>query len=413
MCTDNFMRRTLFLALSLAGPATLTAQQLLPVPPGTPSVPFVATSTPAANDEGITAPIALGFSWVAPGGAATTSVQATSNGRLTPAGTLTTTDPSPQPQDLSVGPQLCPLWSDLESANLFVDTSSPGVAVITWQDALYGPNPTTAFTFQVQLFADGSFVFAYDDRVAAAAPFALTGVASGVFPLVAETDFSDVVTGPIAVGALGSGAADFFCNRTCFQLPPVPLPPMFSPRQPFDLVPVPGATDAALLFFPVAGGYLVTGTVGTRTVADALEGREACPFPAATFDPPIDLFAATPPIIGTDFVVFSHPAHPEVSLLTYLYGFPGGLLTPPLDLGVFFPELVGCRVLTDIITPGALLGTVTAAPGQTVTIRQIPNLPALVGLSGLVVSALALRAPGSNLPVLFPTDELVITFGDL
>lgn len=69
--------------------------------------------------------------------------------------------------DASVGglltglPRISPAWMDFVSSGVYLNTSVPGRAVITWDGAEF--SNTTQSTFQAHLFQNGDIVFAYDN----------------------------------------------------------------------------------------------------------------------------------------------------------------------------------------------------------------------------------------------------------
>jgi hypothetical protein len=143
---------------------------------GTP-VTLTAVSPPlAAGDEGLSAPLPLGFSFPLPGAAAVTHAVVEANGAIY----LTTGGPAvgtvlfgPQNglDDLRGGPAGSPriavLWSDLEGiAASFVvrtDASVPGRFTVRWIDVENAGSSGPQFSFGATLFASGAIELAYGD----------------------------------------------------------------------------------------------------------------------------------------------------------------------------------------------------------------------------------------------------------
>lgn len=112
------------------------------------------------------------------------------------------------------------------------------------------------------------------------------------------------------------------------------------------------------------------------------------------------------PSIGAVFEPRADSASGTATAATFLLGIPTDLLTPSLDLGSVFPALTGCRSLTDLFNAPVVTN---AVPGANTTAFAVPNVPALIGFSGLSLSALVLD-PGTE-PLVQPSDEIVLTLG--
>jgi hypothetical protein len=256
--------RALAASAILATPS-LVAQAFVPVPTGATPVPLTPTMTFPADDEGITAALPLGFSFPMPDGTTTTSIVATSNGRI--GASLATSDFSPTVADFLGGvTAICPFWYDLTNATVFFDTTSvPGTAVVTWRD-VFVFSGAVPFSFQAQLASTGAVTFVYDDRIEGAGPvFGIVGLTPGggaVDP--GESDYTRVgISGPFLAG---STVYEQFLS---------------APIDGFDLVPPSGAPAAGITFTPAGpGSYVVDGNIDVRVPATTEPGRAACtPFP--------------------------------------------------------------------------------------------------------------------------------------
>lgn len=151
-------------------PLTLTAAALVSAAMLAAQGPFEPNIGTAlgAGDDTLSGPLALGFSFPAPGGVAVTDVEADSNGRVVQTGT-DASDFSESVGELLGNPgfSICPYWDDLSFTTAASDdlyfNALPGKAVITWNDVTQfsGADP---FTMQVQLFPDGRIIIFYDGR---------------------------------------------------------------------------------------------------------------------------------------------------------------------------------------------------------------------------------------------------------
>lgn len=592
--------------LVAAASAPLTAQALLPVPPGLMPQTWIATAMFPPHDEGVSNPLPLGFDFTMPDGVVVNAIRATTNGRISAAvgGLLASNFTETIGTLLSDPSTLAPFWDDLENSSLFFDTQSvPGAAILTWQDATEF-NDTQQFTLQLQVYADDSFVFVWDNRARLLDGDALIGFSSGNgAPTPGELDYTDL----FLAGSLPCGMTAFEhfvpLNSDFYDLSEAPLPTtglVFTPATNgyviTGMVPPPDGTvtlgrqgctanllPRALTFTPTMPGYVVTeggsfddqfaGGVSLPLIDDSLSmpvpisfgfrfpggvvaqsiivdsnGRilepaaaiasvelsdpspspaelladpvaQVCPLwtdlmpgaagggggqvlvnddgtatsvsitwfevpefptsPTNTFqarlladgriefhyrvltlgdddlliglspgggvsDPgetdlsstplnaqtevvyedfdfsePFDfddkandsvtIVALSAPEIGQPFVVDVQDTTGAAFSAVYFFGLPSGLLAPPLGLGFLSPDLASCRVLTDILTPGAILSQVIGTPGTPTVVLAIPPQPSLIGVEGLVVSALVIN-PTLDLTV-FPTDELVIFVG--
>ena len=122
------------------------------------------------GDDQISAPLPLGFSFTY-AGVAYTDISVCSNGYILLGSTNVATpnggDYSPTEAELlaSAQPRICPLWLDFNttipgSGQIFMDTSTPGVATVTWF-RVYTYGTTTPSTFQVRLDASNAITLTY------------------------------------------------------------------------------------------------------------------------------------------------------------------------------------------------------------------------------------------------------------
>src|SRR5690606_19179874 len=116
------------------------------------------------TDDGLATNLGLGFTFPFPGGA-TTAIDVCANGFLwLISGSSSSGDYSPTVMEfLNLPPRLAPLWTDLNPAAggaVYFD-ALPNKAMVTWfQVPAYGQSGS-ANTFQVQLFPNGDFIFAW------------------------------------------------------------------------------------------------------------------------------------------------------------------------------------------------------------------------------------------------------------
>ncbi len=157
------------------------------------------------SDDSVAPNNVLGFSFPGPGGAPVTAIDISSNGFVWLGSSNDNGCCGGWLQDFLTNlPRIAPFWGDLDPSsgggvyfNTFPATpSSIARAVITWdQVPEYGTS--TPMTIQLQLFADGSMVFAYDANVSNLYHNVLIGVTEGVTAVANPVDFSTIsVTSP-------------------------------------------------------------------------------------------------------------------------------------------------------------------------------------------------------------------------
>ncbi len=160
-------------------------------------------------DDSVAGGMPLGFSFPWPDGSTSSSIDIDSNGRILPAG-ADTTDPTPSVVELLGSfPTIAPLWDDLDPTNpnadkVYFHADPQGAfATVRWRDMTrFGGGPGDQFTFQVTLRPDGSFVFAYDHRVASRG---LVGICGGNPTDPGPFDLSQALPFPRGVGGISTG----------------------------------------------------------------------------------------------------------------------------------------------------------------------------------------------------------------
>jgi hypothetical protein len=311
------------------------------------------TEFPTPGDDAkVTLPM-LPFLFTLPGGTATDMLEATSNGRILQGGTTEGADFSPTSAEFlnDAVAQIAVLWTDLNlssfsgAGSIWYNDNTTNVSV-TWENCVEFGVPGSSNTFQCILRNDSSIEIHLQDVALTNAGFsgseAIIGVSPGNMATGSSTDFSTL---------------------------------------PFS------ATDVLFEEFATVADY----DFDDRSQDVALTA---------------DIFAATFPVLGTNFDVDTADSTGTATAVVYFFGLPA---TPGIDLGILDPGLAGCEVYADIATPGFVVAAPTGVPGTPTTVIAIPNDPALAGVTGLVVSGLVIN-PGT-LPALFPTDELVLTLG--
>jgi hypothetical protein len=324
-------------------------------PGGTFDAGFGAGVDLGLTDESESTPQTLSFPFTMPGGTSVTSIIATSNGRVIDGASTEFSDFSPTVAEFlsDATPAIAALWSDFDPGTggrvVFHDDGTGTSASVTW-DSVPEWLENNSNTVQVQMFPGGLIQLNYQ-RVEPAA--SVNNLILGVSP--------------------GNGAADP------------------EGESDFSTLNAVSADDVLYEFFDTA-----TDTFDlTVTPVNAN----------------LTIEQVSPPLIGTNFEVDVLDANGTAVAAAYFFGFPTGLLVPSINLGVLGAELANCEMLTDIVTPGAVVSAPVGTPGTPTTIFPIPNSPALIGVSGLVVSALVID--GTVTPAIRPTDELVVTIGNL
>jgi hypothetical protein len=320
---------------------------------------FAMGSVVSASDDAVVGGLGLSFGFPMPGGAVVNTIAVDTNGRvLADVGAGSTFTPTVA--GLLSGPTaICPLWTDMNPSDpdaqgslWFHDDGTGASASVTWDRIpQFLGDVTNLNTFQARLFSDGSIHFLYPQL----------NVNNGT------TSPDDVLVGV----SPGNGAADPD-GESNFGAVPLTVISM---------------DDVVYEFYD--------------------NPAESVPFSGLPNDSVV-IVESTPPVIGTNFDV-DIIDNASATAAAYFFGFPTGIIVPSIPLGPVIPGLAGCEILNDIVTPGAVLSAPVGTPGTPTTIFPIPNSSALVGISGLVVSALVIDP--SQSPVLFPTDELIVTIG--
>ena len=118
----------------------------------------------AAGDDELLDAIPLGFSIPVAGAGVVSAIDISSNGWCAPDGAFTLSDASESVADFeSQAPRWAVLWDDLNPAaggQVSIDTN-PGVSVVVTYDQVPQFNSPDSNTAQLQIYADGSFIYAY------------------------------------------------------------------------------------------------------------------------------------------------------------------------------------------------------------------------------------------------------------
>lgn len=198
------MQQSLLTAAIAALLGTSLAAQNTPAPCWEPNL----GTNLGLTDDSVAQGQALGFTFTGPGNVQVTSIDVSSNGfvwlgsNTDPA--CCNGDPLTFVTDMA---RLAPLWMDLnpsQSGNVYFNTfaatpTSLARAVVTWDGVPeYGGSQT--FSVQLQILADGSFVFTYDGQVSNLGHDVLVGCTEGVTATANTTDFSAITTSSPYVG---------------------------------------------------------------------------------------------------------------------------------------------------------------------------------------------------------------------
>ncbi|MBZ0152554.1 MAG: hypothetical protein K8J09_13595 [Planctomycetes bacterium] len=286
------------LLLSLAALTATAAAQCLDTSGGM-VVPLNPTTTWTPDDEGLSAPIPMGFAFPMPGASAPsfTHVSVDSNGAIylsngAPPIGATMFGYADWLGIAGDSPRLAPFWTDLEGVaptwSVKVDSSVPGVCAVNWVDVNeYGFAGTKSF--QARLFAAGDVEFTYANGLAVVAFSAAAGlsVGNGISDPEGPSDFSqplstssdgvmymDLTLGAVpmqgttlhfAPDGLGGYTATTTCalpaaghtgfGRGCYQHS-TSFYELFSPATGFDL------SGSALTMLPTGSGYTVVSGLG-------------------------------------------------------------------------------------------------------------------------------------------------------
>lgn len=130
------------------------------------------------------------FLWNSTGGAI---VGATATGYAGAAATMVTTLRG----TAGGSPRIAPYWRDLDTVDVFINTSFPGKTVITWANCIDWSFGGTPFTMQAQLDASGNVTFFYDTAITQLSNAAITGVAAGGG--IADPGVTDLSAGAVGV----------------------------------------------------------------------------------------------------------------------------------------------------------------------------------------------------------------------
>jgi hypothetical protein len=200
------------------------------VAPGGAFDPNFATGTALGlTDDSLSGALALGFSFPAPGGVATTDIEVDSNGRVIQVGT-DASDFSESVSELlnNLGWSICPLWTDMNpsaaaSAGDVYFLAGANEASVTW-DRVVQFGQSTPITYQVRLFADGSMQFVYRNGFLYTQTNTIVGVSAG-------NGIADPGEVDLTAGASSNGVAvvyEFFdiVNGDVFDLGAGAAPPV-------------------------------------------------------------------------------------------------------------------------------------------------------------------------------------------
>lgn len=94
-------------------------------------------------------------------------------------------------------PRVAAYWRDLDTVDVFINTSFAGKTVITWANCTDWTAGGTPFTMQAQLDASGNVTFFYDTAIAQLSNTALTGVSAGGG--IADPGVTDLSVGAVGV----------------------------------------------------------------------------------------------------------------------------------------------------------------------------------------------------------------------
>jgi hypothetical protein len=294
------------------------------------------------------------FTVTLPGGVVTDTIGVDTNGRIVQGGLGEGADFSPSVLDLrgDAEPVIAPFWTDLNltinagNGICWVHEIGTSAISVTWENVIeFGGAIGEENTFQCIIHTNGDLEFHYQ-----------------------ELRIGDDT---ILIGAANAGGADL------------------------------GGSDLTSL--PVSAGDVIYELFNTTSNLLDLDDIPQDIAKTAT------ITATNFPILGQNLEVDTADSTGTAVLVAYFFGFPTGIFVPSIDLGILDPNLTGCEVYADIVTPGAIFGGGNSAPGTPVALIAIPNIPALAGVTGLVVSGIVINPATS--PALYPTDELITTIG--
>jgi hypothetical protein len=300
----------------------------------------------ALADDG-TATRTLSFAFPLPGGGSASAFEIDSNGRVFVESALEASDFTP-----SVGEflgdsvaQICPLWVDLD--------------------------PTS-----------GGTVWFHDDGTGTSASVTWEGI----------PEFSEDIPNTLQLVLYPTGVIEFHYLDLTIQTDSPTL---------IGVSPGNGAADPGEIDFSAAG--FPFGAVGYEFFGST----EDTDFD----DKPNDSITilATRPVLGQTFVADIDDDRGTAIAAAYFFGFPTGVITPSIPLGILDVGLSSCELLSDLAAPGAVFFAPIGTPGIPTPILTIPNDPFLLGVTGLTISALVIDPTLS--PSIFPSDELITTLG--
>lgn len=338
----------------------------------------VPLSAPS-NTGAFLGPLVLPFLFLFPDGTITREVYASTFGRVTPfAGQIP--DAFPTTSDLVNGPvTIAPYWDSLNvgaqppatNFEMFYDVR-PTSVLITWRDVrLSFSDPALSdFTFQLELFADLSFAFRYDDRMplAGSVPgFVGNSVMIGVSPGGGVTDPGET---DLNLG-FESGP-----ERTVYE---------FANGMMGD---VGDLSDGRVTFCPNGfGGYKVKST----TPEFVITGDGCAPRPNVRVP---ELSISAPPVLGQP-LTFSVTSGPQTTAQSLLIG---RQLATPIPLDPF--GIPNCMLHTD-----GVFGAVSPPSFNSPIPVRIPISSRLAGLQ-LQLQGVALSTTQRELVLLSPSATL-------
>ena len=234
--------------------------------------------------------------------------------------------------------RIAPMWMDIDpgtAGNVWFKTfpaagSQPASAVVTW-DGVLEFGELVPMTFQLQLFADGSFTFLYDSACTNVWHDVLTGVTQGGAAVANPVDFSAItVSTPHLSGT----------NPTVHELQQLV----------FDLA------GRSFAFVPNGTGYLVLDRAGC-TLADSQRFGHGCPSPNAAYEFffPISIDLSNTAIEFTPTTGGGFVATPTTGFFTGTtasFAFNDDQVRGPFALGFTFPFPGGSTTAIDISSNG-------------------------------------------------------------
>lgn len=177
----------------------------------------IGAATGIAADDTLQNGYDLGFTFTWPDGTAEQFAAIDPNGRVLPDSTGDFGDFSPSLAELTTNTwtSICPFWIDMNvtepGSGEIHFTTNPGVsATITWNDVKQydiSDSIPGGLTFQLQLFADNSFIITHENidlfnapEIGTSADDLIVGCGTGVAPDPGEIDFTALGTVNVAIG---------------------------------------------------------------------------------------------------------------------------------------------------------------------------------------------------------------------